>query len=410
MAQTHITSPAGWRPSAATAPSVEHPRPCSARVGPPGQRPTWVEIDVDAIRDNVALLRSHARSAGLMAVVKADGYGHGEVAAARAALAGGATWLAVALVEEGARLRQAGVVAPILVMTEPPAGAAPALLAAGLTPTVYTRGFASALAAAAEAAGQPEVAVHLKLDTGMRRVGVPAAEWEDALAALRDEPRLRLQGLWSHFAVADEPDHPFIARQSQEFRRGLELATRSGGRPELVHLANSAATLHLPDDHYDLVRPGLAVYGLSPAPELARAVPLRPALAWYTRLALVKHLQAGEALSYGLRWTAPADTTVGTIPAGYADGVVRALSNVGEAVTGGRRVPYVGTVCMDQFCVELGAAGGVAGDEVCLIGGQGEASVSAEDWARWLGTINYEIVCTVGRRVPRVVVGGQVAA
>lgn len=388
----------------------------AARSEPPAERPTWAEIDLDAIRGNVVRLKAHARAPSLMAVVKADAYGHGLVPCARAALDGGADWLAVVLVEEGRALRQAGVDAPILVMTEPPVAAIDELLALRLTPAVYTPGFVEALGAAASARAEPAsaqdaasepVAVHLKLDTGMRRVGVPQADWEDALRAVRDTVGVRLQALWSHYAVADEPDHPFVAHQTTEFARGLETARRLGIEPELAHLANSAGTLHLPDSHYDMVRPGLSVYGLEPAPDLAAGVGLRPALAWYSRLSLVKRLAAGDAVSYGLTWASTEETALGTVPAGYADGVTRALGNLGEVVVGGRRARIAGRVCMDQLCVDLGGIDAAAGDEVCLIGAQGEASVTADDWARWTGTINYEVVCGVGARVPRVHVGAR---
>lgn len=375
---------------------------------PPAQRPTWAQVDLDAIAANVGVLKRQATAGMLMAVVKADGYGHGLVPAGRAALAGGADWLAVALVEEGVALRAAGIAAPILVMTEPPATAIPELLGADLTPAVYTAAFASALATAADQGRLDPVAVHLKLDTGMRRVGVPQAQWQDALRQIRDTAGLRLQGLWSHFAVADEPDNPFIAYQAEEFRRGVAMARTLGVRPDVTHLANSAGTLHLHDDHYDMVRPGLAVYGLEPAPGLFGDLPLRPALSWWTRLSLVKRLAAGEAISYGLRWSAPRATTVATVPAGYADGVTRALSNRGEVVVRGRRMPVAGTVCMDQFLVDAGDTEVAAGDDVCLLGQQDGVRVTAQDWAAWLGTINYEVVCGIGRRVPRVYLGGPV--
>jgi alanine racemase len=379
-----------------------------ARAGPPGLRPTWAEVDVDAIRDNVAALRAQAAAPRLMAVVKADGYGHGMVESAAAALRGGADWLGVALVEEGLGLRSAGIEAPVLVLAEPPVESIPALLAGSLTPAAYTPPFLRALDEAARERGEP-VALHLKLDTGMRRVGVPEDDWEDALRSVRDAEGLRLEGLWSHFAVADEPEHPFIARQAVAFRRGAELAERLGVAPAIRHLCNSAGTLHLHAEHHDMVRPGLAIYGLEPAPGLAGRVPLRPALSWFSRLSMVKPLAAGEAVSYGLRWAAPADTTVGTVPAGYADGVSRALSNRGEVLVGGRRAPIRGTICMDQFLVEV--EGAAAGDEVCLIGSQGDEAVTADEWAVLLGTINYEIVCGIGARVPRAYVGdGAVGA
>jgi alanine racemase len=399
-------------PDAYPGPDGTGPRdPAStARSEPPKHRATWAEIDRDAIAANVTALKGQAAAPQLMAVVKADGYGHGMVPAARAALAGGADWLAVALVEEGQGLRAAGIDAPILVLTEPPPSGIPALLDAGLTPTVYTPSFTDALDRAAQGRGDEPIEVHVKLDTGMRRVGVPQADWDDALRRVRDAAGLRFSGLWSHYAVADEPDHPFITHQSREFARAVDIAAGLGIRPDVLHLANSAGTLHLHDHHYDMVRPGLAVYGLEPAPGLAGSTELIPALAWRSRLSLVKELAAGEAVSYGLRWSSERDTIVATVPAGYADGVRRALSGVGEALVGGRRVPYAGTVCMDQFMVELAEPAAV-GDEICLIGRQlvpgteETAAVTADDWARWLDTINYEIVCGIGSRVPRVLVG-----
>jgi alanine racemase len=377
-----------------------------ARTEPPAERPTWVEVDLDAIAHNVTVLKAQAAAPRLMAVVKANGYGHGLVPAARAALRGGADWLAVALVEEGIALRDAGIDAPVLVMVEPPAEAVPAMLDARITPTVYTPAFTDVVAAAGRQRGEP-VAVHCKLDTGMRRVGVPQDLWEEAFTQLRGADGLRVEALWSHFAVADEPDHPFIAHQIAEFRRGLDLARSLGLDWDLAHLANSAGTLHLHDDHHDMVRPGLSVYGLEPAPGLAGDVDLRPALSWWSRLGLVKQLAAGKAVSYGLRWTAPADTTVGTVPAGYADGVVRALTNQGRVLVRGRSLPMVGTVCMDQFLVDAGELDVETGDEVCLLGRQGDEAVTADEWAALLGTINYEIVCGIGERVPRVYLGGR---
>jgi alanine racemase len=376
-----------------------------ARAEPPSERPTWVEVDLDVIAANVTALKSQAAAPQLMAVVKADGYGHGLVPSARAALAGGADWLAVALVEEGRALRENGIDTPILVMVETPPGAIPAMLDLSLTPTVYSAAFIGAVDAAGRERGQP-VAVHCKLDTGMRRVGVPQPDWEDAFRRIRDAEGLRCEAIWSHFAVADEPDHPFIAHQAAEFLRGLELARSLRLSWDLAHLCNSAGTLHLHDDHHDMVRPGLSVYGLEPAPGLAGDVPIRPALSWWSQLGFVKRIAAGEGVSYGLRWRAPRETTVGTVPVGYADGVIRALTNQGRVLVDGRSLPLVGTVCMDQIIVDAGDHGVAAGDEVCLIGRQGDVEVTADEWAERLGTINYEIVCGIGKRVPRVYLGG----
>jgi len=371
-------------------------------AGPPGHRATWAEVDVAAIRHNTAWLKQRSEAPRLLAAVKADGYGHGLVTAARAAVDGGADWLGVALVEEGAALRAAGIDAPILLFTEPPAAAIPALLDARLTPAVYTAAFTAALDDAVSARGAAPLGVHLKLDTGMRRVGVPPEDWEGALRRVRDARGLTLDGLWSHFAVADESGHPFTRRQAEAFRRGLDLARALGVPPRLAHLCNSAGLLTLPDEHHDLVRPGIALYGLDPGGGLTAGTPLRPALALYSRLSLVKRVAAGEGVSYGLRWTAPRATTVGTVQAGYADGVTRALTNRGMVLVNGRERPMVGTICMDQFLVDLGDDEARVGDEVILLGERGGRRVSAEDWASRLGTITYEVATSIGARVPRV--------
>lgn len=377
----------------------------AAAAGPPGTRPTWVEVDLDAIAANTAALKAQAAAPQLMAVVKADGYGHGSVASARAALAGGADWLAVALVEEGLTLRASGIDAPILLLTEAPVSRAADVVAADLVPAAYTPAYVRALDDLGRHRGRP-IDVHIKLDTGMRRVGVPPADAEDVLRTVRDASGLHLQGLWSHFAVADEPDHPFITAQAEAFAATLDTARRMGAAPDIAHLANTAGTVHLHDHHHDMVRPGLGIYGLEPAPGLAGATPLRPALSWWSRLSVVKELAAGEAVSYGLTWQADDPTVLGTVPAGYADGVTRALTNTGELVHRGRRVPIAGRVCMDQLCVDLGpTAEAEADDDVALIGSIDGASVTADDWAAWLGTINYEVTCGVGARVPRVYTG-----
>jgi alanine racemase len=395
--------------NAADAPVSSATRMLSRRAatpaGAPQHRPTWAQIDLDIVAQNAATLARVASGSALMAVVKADGYGHGAVPVARAALRGGARWLAVALIEEGRQLRAAGITAPILLLTEPPLTAVAELLDARLTPTVYSPECITALDAAARARGGPPIEVHLKLDTGMRRVGAPEADWHDVFTLLAEAAGLRVAGLWSHFACADQPGHPSIERQSAAFRAGVAAARDHGLAPRLLHLCNSPATLTRPQDHYDLVRCGIALYGLDPGDGLVGTLPLRPALRWVSRVSLVKRLAAGEAVSYGHRWAASTDTTIGTVPAGYADGVNRVLGGLAEVVVGGRRRPIVGTVCMDQFLFDAGDDEIAVDDEVVLIGAQGDAAVTADDWAAWLDTINYEIVCTVGARVPRVYVG-----
>jgi alanine racemase len=368
-----------------------------------GYRPVWAEIDLDAVRANVRTLAGVASPASLMAVVKADGYGHGAVPVARAAIDAGAQWLGVALVEEGAELRAAGIDAPVLVLSEPPPPAAPAVVALGLTPVAYTRPGIDALAKAVADSGADPLPVHLKVDTGMHRVGCAATD-ACALAesiATRDE--LRLEGVLTHLAVADEPDNSYTPEQLDRFDTVLNDLRRAGLAFDLVHAANSAALLAFTDRaRFDLVRCGIAVYGVPPAPGLGGRVPLRPAMAVKARVSHVKRLPAGARLSYGLRYTMPREGTVATVPVGYADGVPRALSATGgEVLLRGRRHPIAGTVTMDQLMVDVGDAAVEVGDEVVLLGRDGDAEITADEWADRLGTIGYEIVCGIGRRVPR---------
>ncbi|HEX5266603.1 MAG TPA: alanine racemase [Acidimicrobiales bacterium] len=370
-------------------------------------RPAWAEIDLDAVAGNAASLVALVAPARLCAVVKADGYGHGAVEVARAATAGGAEWLAVALVEEGLELRQAGIGAPILVLSEAPPSALPDAVGAGLALTVYTA------AGIAEAAGEGgrlarRVPVHLKVDTGMHRVGADPADAPALAGRIASEPALRFEGLWTHLAVADEPDDPFTGEQLARFDKvRAELAGR-GLVPEMVHAANSGGALLHPAARLDLVRCGISLYGYPPAPGLAGGADLTPVLGLKAEVTLVRRLAAGERLSYGLRRPLPADSVVATVPLGYADGVVRALARAGaEVLVGGRRCPIAGTVTMDQLMVDCGPDAAVQpGDEVVLLGRQGSESVTAEEWARLLGTISYEVLCGVGPRVDRRYTGG----
>jgi alanine racemase len=370
-------------------------------------RPAWAEVDLNAIRHNVGLLTRLVSPGGLMAVVKADGYGHGSVAAAYAALEAGATWLGVALVEEGVELRDAGIEAPILLLSQPPVEAARAVVDAGLTPVVHSRRFVDALAkAAADAGAVDPQPVHLKVDTGMHRIGCSPSEALDLAPAIKKHRELHLQGLLTHFAVADEPDNPYTARQVAVFEAVRKELARSGIRPPLVHAANSAGVLTTPEARYDLVRCGIAVYGIAPGQALDGRLPLKPALSLKARVSYVRHLVAGERLSYGLRYELEVPSTVATVPVGYADGVPRRLGQVGgEVLIDGRRKPIAGTVTMDQLLVDLGptdAAGAVeVGTEVVLLGKQGDERISAAEWAERLGTIPYEVCCGIGDRVPR---------
>jgi alanine racemase len=360
-------------------------------------RPTVARVDLEAIRHNVRALKPSASE--LMAVVKANGYGHGDVEVARAALDAGARWLAVALVEEGIRLRDAGVKAPILVLTEFPPGSHKDALTAGLTPSLYTDDGLVALAEATEVVGRPG-RVHLKVDTGMHRVGVPP-EGARGLASAALERGLEIEGVWTHLARSEELDSPTTPGQLASFRAALEDLQGIGVRPRYRHVANSGATIGWPETHLDLVRVGIAMYGVSPGPQLDGRVELRPAMSLRSRVTHLRRLDRGEAVSYGHRYRLERDATVATVPVGYADGYFRLLTNRGQVLIRGRRHPVAGTVTMDQLMVDCGDQPVQVGDEVVLFGRQDGGEIRAEEVARWIGTIGYEVVCAVGPRVPR---------
>jgi alanine racemase len=366
-------------------------------------RATRAEVDLGAIGHNVALLAEHVAPAELCAVVKADGYGHGAISVGRAALAAGATWLAVALVEEAAVLRRNGVDAPILLLSEPRPTDLAAAVRLGIRTAVYTeRGIDEAASAAAAV---DEVArVHLKVDTGMHRVGADPSAIVALAQRIRTTPGVELEALWTHCAVADEPDNPFTATQLARLDATLAALADLGLAPPLVHAANSAAAMDHPAARHDLVRAGIAIYGIDPSPALHGRLPLRPAMSLVSEVSLVKPVRAGEGISYGQRHVFATDTVVAVVPVGYADGVPRALSGTGaEVLIGGRRRPVVGVITMDHLMVDCGTAGDVAaGDEVVLLGSQGDERIDAADWAEATGTIAYEVVCGIGPRVPRI--------
>lgn len=367
-------------------------------------RPAAVLVDPAAITVNVRALRRLAGGSQLCAVVKADGYGHGAVPSARAALAGGADVLAVALVGEGEELRAAGIDAPILLLSEPRPGAMAAAVAARLTPVVYTvEGIDAAGEAAADAGLSEPWEVHLKLDTGMHRVGADPEQVVELARRIVEHPHLRLGGTATHLAVADEPARPETAQQLRRFHTALDRLRDAGIDPGLRHAANSAGLIAHPEARLDMVRVGIAMYGIAPSAELAGAVELRPAMSVRCDVSFVRSVAAGEGVSYGLRhvFDEPADLAV--IPVGYADGVPRRLSETGgEVLVGGRRCPIRGVVTMDQTVVEVtGGPPVVPGDEVVLLGTQDDQEVTAQEWADRLGTIAYEVVCGFGPRLPR---------
>lgn len=374
---------------------------------PPGHRPALAEIDLAAIRRNVATLKAVVGDALFMAVVKADAYGHGAVPVAKAALEAGAAWLGVALVEEGSELREAGITAPILVLSEPPTSAADEVVGRRLTPVVYREPWIEALAKAVADAGQGEpLGVHLKVDTGMHRAGCTDAEAVGIAQAVERRDELRLEGLMTHFAVADEPDHPANDAQQTRFEEVRAALRRVGLDPPIVHAANSAAAITRPQSRYDLVRCGIAIYGIPPDPGLAGMVDLTPSMSLRTEVAQVRRLGVGEGVSYGLRYRLERPGAVATVPIGYADGVPRRLGLVGGSVLiRGWRRPIAGTVTMDQLMVDCAEGPVEVGDEVVLIGRQRSEAITATEWAERLDTIAYEITCGIGARVPRRYVG-----
>ncbi|MEX1177313.1 MAG: alanine racemase [Nitriliruptor sp.] len=372
-----------------------------ATAGAGAVRPSRVVVDLDAVRHNVRTLAASADGAEVCAVVKADAYGHGAVPVARAALEAGATWLGVALVEEGRQLREAGIDTPILLLSEPPTAGIPALLDADLSPTVYRPAFLRALEAAA-AERDARVAVHVKADTGMGRVGVRPEGWREVLELVVASPHLEAAGLMTHLARADEPDVDTTAQQLASFDGFVTLAAELGVYARWVHASNTAATLLHPAAHRTLVRPGIGIYGLSPDLDVdAVEHGLRPALSLVSEVSYVKRVPAGTPISYGHRFAAPGDGFVATVPLGYADGVPRRLTGVGEALLGGVRRPIAGTVTMDQLLVWCGEDEPAVGDEVVLLGGQGEERIRAEEWAAHLGTITYEVTSQLTSRLPR---------
>jgi alanine racemase len=362
---------------------------------------TEAVVELGAIRENVRALKA-GTAADVLAVVKADGYGHGLVPAARAALEGGASWLGTAIVDEAVALRTAGVDAPILAWLWTPHESATVdrALAAGVDLTVNNLWQLESVVAAARRSGTA-ARIHLKVDTGLSRNGSYVDDWPDLVAAAAKAQaggEVSVVGVWSHFAYADEPGHPTIGKQIDAFTDALEVAARGGIEPQLRHLANSAATLTLPAAHFDLVRPGIAVYGLSP---VAGDFGLTPAMTLRAAAAGVKRVRAGEGVSYGHEYTTARETTLVLVPLGYADGVPRHASNVGPVWVNGRRFTIAGRVCMDQIVIDVGDLAVAPGDPVVLFGPGRHGEPTAQDWAEAAGTISYEIVTRIGGRMTR---------
>lgn len=369
--------------------------------------PAQAPVDLGAIARNVAVLRQRMTGSQVMAVVKADGYGHGSTQAARAAVAGGADWLGVVHVAEALRLRRAGITGPVLCLMALAENAHEDAIRAGIDLSAGSVPLVRQIAATAGRAGRP-ARLHLKADTGLSRGGATPAEWPaviDAALAAQADGLVRVTGLWSHFACADEPGHPSVDAQLTRFTEAAGQAEKAGVTPEVRHIANTAAALTVPSSRLDLVRLGGAIYGLSTLPGGAPGW-LRPAMTLTARLAQVKRVPPGTGVSYGHRYITTAATTLGLVPLGYADGVPRAATGQPLVHTRGRRWPIAGTVCMDQFVVDFGDEPAAAGDEVVLFGPGDDGEATAQEWGETLGTISYEIVTGIGGRVPRTYVGG----
>jgi alanine racemase len=359
-------------------------------------------IDLGAVRENCARLKSELGRAELCAVIKADGYGHGDVACAEAALAGGATRLAVATADEAERIGRRFAHVPLLTMGALAPKELDTALEAGSEVAAWRHGFLDLIATRARAHGRP-ARVHVKHDSGMGRLGNrDGAAVLDLLRACAESPDLEPVGVWTHFATADEPDSGFFDEQLERF---ADVAAAAKGKHPgiVVHAANSAAVLRDPRSHFDMARCGVAVYGLDPFQGDPAERRLRPALSLCSYVADVKRFAPGDSAGYGRTWRADGETCVGVLPLGYGDGVRRGLSNNAEVLVGGRRFPLVGTVSMDNLTIDLGPSTEIEpGAEAVLIGTQGEETILAEELARRLGTINYEVTCGVSARVPRV--------
>lgn len=389
-------------------------------------RPTWAEVDLGRIAANARRLKRHVGPGVLlMAVVKADAYGHGALPVARAALSGGADWLGVAILEEGIRLRRGGLRAPLLVLGWTPPERAGQVVAADVDQAVFNRVDAEALSAAAVAAGR-RVRVHVKIDSGMGRLGFPAGRAAvQATCHIAALPGVEVAGVFTHLACSDEADPGPTRHQMRRFLDDLRQIVATGVEVPLRHAANTGAVLRFRDTHLDLVRAGIGLYGCYPSPAVPR-IGLEPALVWKTRISLVKRVAAGSGVSYNHAYVAPVPELLAVLPVGYADGYFRSLSNRAEVLVAGRRSPVRGRVCMDQTIVSLGTVAGTGdagapggagpdpagpgskvkeGDEVVLLGRQGADEVTADELAAWAGTINYEVLCAIGARVPRCYTG-----
>lgn len=367
-----------------------------------GRRQTWIEVDLDALAWNLKAVAGHLSSrCRILAVVKADAYGHGAIPVCRRLEAEGVNALGVATTEEGLALREAGIATPILVLGPADRDQIAAMIEAALTPAISTP--ASLDAVIAEASQRDgRIPIHLKVDTGMGRLGLLPEQVPHALAALdRARDRVLLEGIFTHLACADDPEDPFTQTQIECFDGVLARVRDAGFKPQVVHAANSGAILHYPDAWFDTVRPGILLYGAHPSPR-SRRLDLKPVLSFRSRLVQVKELPSGSSVGYSRAFVTRRPGPIGIVPAGYADGLSRALADTGGALVAGHLVPYAGRISMDYATLDLASVPDAReGDEVVLLGRQLEQTISADSFASWAGTIPYEALCGIGPRVPR---------
>lgn len=364
-------------------------------------RSVWAEVNLEDIAFNTQQFRRLIGNSQLMAVVKANAYGHGALEVAHTVLANGASWLAVAIPEEGVRLRRAGIAAPILVLGAVGPEEAEICVAKDLAVTLYEPQLARILANAARKL-QKAAKVHVKVDTGMSRLGVTDGAALDFIRSVIKVPGIEVQGVFTHFADAENPSQEYLRWQWQRFERVMAALKREGIEIPCFHAANTAAAMFFPESHLDLVRIGGGLYGMYP--DSRRPIQLRPALSLKTRIAALKSVPAGTAVSYGCTYVTWKDTTLAVLPIGYADGLSRKLSNKGHVLIGGHPCPIVGRVTMDHTIVDVSGLPASVGDEVVLIGSSGYNEITVDDWARWMDTINYEVTCLLSSRVERVYV------
>lgn len=364
-------------------------------------RPVWAEINLDNYTHNIKEIQKRYPKVKIMAVVKADGYGHGALQVAQAGILGGAERLAIAIVAEGIELRKAGFTVPIQVLGGTLENQLEQVVDYDLIQTVFDFEIPKALSKIAQKKGK-QVKVHLKVDTGMGRLGVLPEQAAELAAKIITLPHVDLEGVMTHLATADEEDKSYTEVQIKRYRQVLNDLFERGVNIPIKHVANSAAIIDLPDLRFDLVRPGVMAYGLWPSQEVKPDLDLKSVMSWKARIVHLKELPRGSSISYGRTFVTEKRSKIATLPLGYADGYSRSLSNKGQVLIKGQRAKLVGRVCMDQIMIDVSHISDISiGEEVVLLGSQGNERISAEEIASWIGTINYEIVCLVNRRVPR---------